>query len=209
MAIRKAIRRPLRGRRPRPPDSGRDDVEKIVSIPEDVILSPQSVAAPPLALLGPDRSRLNQPVVELTWARFGQLATSLARQVRRTFKPDAVVGVAHGGVFVGGVIAGVLRVDFFPVRISRRSRDHRPGKAARLTGQMPRELKRKRVLVVDDVASSGDTLELAKTLLSQVGAREVRTCSLLSREGAYIPDWTALTTSELVVFPWDYDCSLF
>jgi hypoxanthine phosphoribosyltransferase len=70
---------------------------------------------------------------------------------------------------------------------------------------MPRELKAKRVLVVDDVAASGDTLELACKLAVKAGAKEVTTATLVSRENGYQPGWSALTTKALVVFPWDYE----
>jgi uncharacterized protein len=187
------------GRAPLKPD----EVERIVSIPDDVTLSPQ--AQPPLGGLGQDRSALREPARELTWARVDQLVTSLSRQIKRAFRPDAVVGVAHGGVFVGGAVASALGAEFFPVRIARRSRDHGDRPSPRLTAEIPPKLRNRRVLVVDDVAASGDTLELARVLLSRVRAKETRTASLVARAGAYAPDWTALTTSELIVFPWDYE----
>jgi hypoxanthine phosphoribosyltransferase len=74
---------------------------------------------------------------------------------------------------------------------------------------MPKELKGRRVLVVDDVASSGDTLELALALARKVGAREVRTCTLLARPDGFHPDFSARETDEFWVFPWDYDLSLY
>jgi len=151
-----------------------------------------------------DRSAQREAVRELTWAQFDRLVTAMARQIKRSFRPDAVVGVAHGGVFVGGAVAGALQAEFFPVRISRRSRDRVERRRPRLYGQIPKELKGRRVLLVDDVAASGDTLELARALLERVGAKATRTATLVAREGAYVPDWTALTTQELVVFPWDY-----
>ena len=185
-------------------EPGRDLVGRIVGIPEDVTLSPQ--AEPPREGDGRDRSVQQEAVRELTWARFDRLVRRLARQIRHAFQPDAVVGVAHGGLFVGGALASALHADFFPVRISRRSRDHRERKSTpRLSGSIPPELGGKRVLVVDDVSSSGDTLELAKTRLARVGAKETRTASLIAREGGYVPDWVALTTSDLTVFPWDYE----
>jgi hypoxanthine phosphoribosyltransferase len=152
-----------------------------------------------------DRSLPKQSVREMTWQELDRLAQGLAREVQRKFHPDAVVGVAHGGVFVGGVVAAALRCEFFPVRISRRSRDVRTKTAPRMSGAMPRELKGKRVLVVDDVASSGDTLELAKKLLAKVGATKVATACLVAKSGKYRPDWTALRSAELICFPWDYE----
>jgi len=79
--------------------------------------------------------------------------------------------VAHGGVFVGGAISSALGSDFFPVRISRRSRDRSDANKPRMSGEMPRELKGRRVLIVDDVAASGDTLQMANGALFRNGRR--------------------------------------
>jgi hypoxanthine phosphoribosyltransferase len=182
-------------------------VQKIVSIPEDVVLAPQAEAPRGLAAL--ERPQREGAIKELSWAEFDRLVQGIAREVKGSFKPEAVVGVVHGGVFVGGAIASALSLEFFPVRISRRSRDKasREGKP-RLQGEMPAELRGKRVLVVDDVASSGDTLELARALLAKVKAKAVATACLVCREDGYTPDYLALTTSGLVVFPWDYELEL-
>jgi hypoxanthine phosphoribosyltransferase len=152
-----------------------------------------------------DRSRPEARVTELSWAAFDIHLQALARSIVRRFVPDAVVGVAHGGVFVGGALASALGADFFPVRISRRSRVHSTkAQRPRLFGSMPRELKGKRVLIVDDVSASGETLTLAKKLASKVGARVLRTATLVKRTGGYAADFSALTSDALFVFPWDY-----
>jgi len=144
-------------------------------------------------------------VSELSWAGFDAHVQALARLILRAFAPEAVVGVAHGGVFVGGALASALKADFFPVRISRRSRDPgKRGKRPRLSGTMPRELKGRRVLIVDDVAASGETLKLAKKLALKAGAQELRTATLVSKKAGYAADFSALTSDALVVFPWDY-----
>lgn len=179
------------------------EVQTLVSIPSDVVLAPQAEA--PRHQRGSDRSRSRSGVRELTWPRFDALVHGIARELKKDFAPDVVVGVAHGGVFVGGALASALRVDFYPVRISRRSRDKVVRKNPRMTGEMPAELKGKRVLIVDDVAASGDTLELARALAEKLKPKEVRTAALVRREDGYEPDWSALQTDELVVFPWDYE----
>jgi hypothetical protein len=177
-------------------------VEKLVSIPSDMILAPQVEA--PRQLTGRDQSSQQRSVQELTWAEFDRAVHALAATIGKSFKPQAVVGVAHGGVFVGGALSSALGCDFYPVRISRRSRDKGTTKP-KLSGEMPSELKGKRVLIVDDVASSGDTLELATALARKVGAKEVNTASLVARPGGFAPGFCALPTDALVVFPWDYE----
>jgi hypoxanthine phosphoribosyltransferase len=153
---------------------------------------------------GRDRSAAPGEVRELAWKDFDVLVRSLARKVLRDGRPQAVVGLAHGGVFVGAAVARALSCEFFPVRITRRSRDLKSSQIPRMLGKMPKELKGKRVLIVDDVSSSGDTLELAQTLAKQVGARGIRTAVLIKRPTGYEPHFFALRTDELVVLPWDY-----
>jgi hypoxanthine phosphoribosyltransferase len=199
----------------KPSPQSKQQVEKLVSIPTDVVIAPQ--AEVPRLPSGRDLSRHKSSVQELTWADFDRAVQTLARSIQKTFKPEAVVGVAHGGVFVGGALSGALGCEFYPVRISRRSRDKAsaPGakKAAKaltgpkpkLSGDMPKELKGRRVLIVDDVAASGDTLELATSLALKAGAKTVETACLVTRPQGFTPDHYALPTDSLVVFPWDYE----
>jgi hypoxanthine phosphoribosyltransferase len=128
----------------------------------------------------------------------------MALAIRKSFKAESVVGVAHGGVFVGGAISSALGCEFFPVRLTRRSRDRSDVGKPQLSGELPRELKGRRVLIVDDVAASGDTLEMAIRLAREVGAREVMTACLVARPEGYAPDFRALSTDAFIVFPWDY-----
>ena len=69
-------------------------------------------------------------VRELGWAAFGEVARALAAQIARRYRPAVVVGIAKGGVFVGGALAAALGADFYPVRIEKRRRDWRLGRFA-------------------------------------------------------------------------------
>lgn len=154
------------------------------------------------AVLG-DRSFSRHAAQELSWAEFDRQVQDLARKAL-SFKAQAVVGIAHGGVFVGGAVASALKVEFFPVRLTRRSRDSETRLPAGLSDDMPRELEGKRVLIVDDICSSGDSLEMATRLARSAGASKVKTAALVTRPNGARPDFTAFTTDTFYVFPWDY-----
>lgn len=138
---------------------------------------------------------------EIGWAAFGEVARQLAIRIAQRFRADAVVGIAKGGVFVGGALAAALSADFFPVRIEKRSRDAGALDAA---AELP-DLSGKRVLVVDDVSATGQTLARGRALARKAGAKEVRTAVLVKRrKGGARPDFAAMETDELVLFGWDY-----
>jgi hypoxanthine phosphoribosyltransferase len=106
-----------------------------------------------------------------------------------------VVGVATGGVFLGGALALPLHAEFHAVHMDR--------KAKRLEGELG-DVRGKRVLVVDDVTVSGQTLAAARAAVTKAGAADVRTAALVVRPGRSRPDFHAVETSDLVVFGWDY-----
>ncbi len=72
-----------------------------------------------------------------------------------------------------------------------------------MAAELP-DLKGKKVLVVDDVASTGATLARARALARKAGAKEVRTAVLVARPRGARPDFAAFETDELVLFGWDY-----
>jgi hypothetical protein len=138
---------------------------------------------------------------ELGWAAFGEVARALAAEIARRYRPAVVVGIAKGGVFVGGALAAALGAEFYPVRIEKRRRDG--GALPEPIQELP-DLRGKKVLVVDDVASTGATLARARALSRKAGAKEVRTAVLVARPRGARPDFSAFATDDLMLFGWDY-----
>jgi hypothetical protein len=138
-------------------------------------------------------------VREFTWFEFAEVVRDLAASISAKFHPDIVLGVAKGGIALGGALAGPLQADFQPVRVEKRARDPN----GRTTASVP-DARGRAVLVVDDVCSTGKTLAKARELARRSGARDVRSAVLVVRPRGSRPDWFALETDEVIVFPWDY-----
>lgn len=137
--------------------------------------------------------------LDVSWALFGELCRVLALRVYQDYDPDAVVGIATAGVIPAAVVADILQVDFYAMKISRR----RAGGAPELLSSVPVQTAGRRVLLVDEITTSGDTLRLALAGLRDVVPAEIRTATCFSRPAGYAPDYHALETDALVVFPWD------
>src|SRR5687767_15836276 len=108
-------------------------------------------------------------MLELSWDVFGELCRALAVKVAQSgYKPDLVIGIAKAGVIPGAVIASILRCDFFSMKISRDVGVERVRSRPKIFSETPREAQNRNVLIVDEIATSGETLRMALNALRQV-----------------------------------------
>lgn len=141
--------------------------------------------------------------MELSWEMFGELCRALAMRVARDYDPEMVVGIARAGVIPAAIVASLLRIDFYSMKISRREGDEKVRERPAVLSAAPSQAQGKRVVLVDEVATSGDTLRLALAAVRDVHPAEVRTATTFVRPMGYKPDYHALETDQTIVFPWD------
>jgi hypoxanthine phosphoribosyltransferase len=142
-------------------------------------------------------------VLELSWEVFGELCRALAVKVAREYDPDMIVGIARAGVIPGAIIASILRVDFFSLKITRRSGAEEAFDQPRLLSSAPPQARGQRVLIVDEICTTGETLRMAIAAVRAVNPTEVRTASSFVKSGQFRPDFFAVETDATVIFPWD------
>lgn len=142
----------------------------------------------------------------LTWAGFGHASRELAQTVVDSgYRPDVVVAVARGGLPVGGALSyalgtkgvGTLNVEFYT------DVDERLPAPVVLPPLLDTDaLDGMKVLIADDVADTGETLALVKSLMEQYAA-EVRTVVLYTKPRSIIqPDYSWKDTDLWITFPW-------
>ena len=140
----------------------------------------------------------SQEIFELSWELFGELCRALALKVYREYDPDLVVGIATAGVIPAAVIADILQVDFYSLKITRRA----VGGPPEILSSAPPQAAGQRVLLVDELTTSGETMRLGLATLRDVRPQEIRTAASFCRPSGYHPDFHALATDALIVFPW-------
>lgn len=136
------------------------------------------------------------------WVLFGELARVLALRVARAFDPEVVVGIATAGVVPGAAVAAMLDRPFHSIIVSRRYRADSVRDTPAVLSGAPADVLGKRVLIVDETCTSGDTLRLARAAIINAGASETRT-AVSFKTGTYKPDYFALETEARIVLPWD------
>ncbi|MFO7322352.1 MAG: phosphoribosyltransferase family protein [Chloroflexota bacterium] len=139
----------------------------------------------------------------ISWEDFHGLCKSLA-SAAADFRPQIILAVGRAGYYPGTLIAHMLQTEIFPVRVSRRVNDEIRYKRPKWIVKPPKDVKDRRVLIVDEICDSGETLQKVKKRAEKLGAKAVRTAVLYSHtHGQNIPDYIGLITDELVLNPWD------
>lgn len=154
-------------------------------------------------VMAPEGTLRDMGVLELSWDVFGELSRALAVNVAREFDPEMVIGVATAGVIPGAVIASILRKDFFTLKITRRSGMERVHEHPKLLTAAPNQARGKRVLIVDEICTTGETLRMALAAVRAVNPAEVHTATSFVKAGGFKPDFYAVETDATVIFPWD------
>lgn len=140
---------------------------------------------------------------KISWKQFHQMCKKLACKVSQD-DFDIIIGIARAGLYPATLVAGMLRKEFFPVRITRRKNDKIKWKRPIWKTDVPNEVRGAGVLVVDDVSDSGETLSVVSKRLKEKGAKEIKTGVLILHSWANpMPDYYALRSDECVIFPWD------
>ena len=151
---------------------------------------------------GIDYSR-REGVLPISWQDFHGLCRALAEAVA-PWQPEIILGVARGGLYPATLISHILQVELYPIRLTRRVRDIPTFERPQWRVEPPGEVADRRVLVVDEISGSGETLTMVKERALALGAAEVRSAVMYAHTwGTDAPDYIGLISDALLINPWD------
>jgi hypoxanthine phosphoribosyltransferase len=139
----------------------------------------------------------------ISWQLFHGLCKGLVVAVSR-YRPEIILPIGRAGYYPGTLIAHMLRVEPYPIRISRRVKDIVTYQSPQWLVEPPPEVRNRRALVVDEICSTGETISMARQQVEALGARGVRSAVLYAHtKGVSVPDYVGLITDALILNPWD------
>ena len=144
----------------------------------------------------------------LTWNDVTHLIEHLMPQIERAF--DALLLITRGGIIPGGMIAERLDINYIltaAVRFPAEIKDKRLAWPTFL--QFPEDdlLSERRVLIVDDIWSGGETIMTVVGRVESAGGRAA-TAVLHYRPGRNLfrqagPTYYAAITDAHIIYPWE------
>jgi uncharacterized protein len=139
----------------------------------------------------------------ISWEDFHGICKGLAVAVE-SFQPEIIIAIGRGGFYPGTLLSHMLQVELYPVRVSRRVNDIIQYENPQWRVRPPELVADKRVLLVDEISSTGETIQVVKAEVEHLGAKEVRSAVMYVHTwGTETPDYIGLVSDELLLNPWD------
>ncbi len=146
----------------------------------------------------------------VSWDEVCRLARTVVHKIVRSgYNPDIIIGIARGGLVPARMVCDLLLLDeIISIRTEHWGTASRKQKA-RIKFTLPKEanLSGKKVLVVDDVADTGDSFFLIMDYLKERGSLDIRTAVFQYKTSStFTPDYWGEKLEEWnwIIYPWAF-----
>ena len=147
---------------------------------------------------------------KLSWDDVGKITDELANKIKASgFKPEFIIGIATGGLIPLYFLTKKLDDIDNVLTITATSYDKDRKKDLKILYLPEVDLSGKKVLLVDDISETGDTLKKISEILRddyKVGELKTATLGVNTEKTRFYPDFYIVEEKGgWVVFPWEKD----
>lgn len=119
---------------------------------------------------------------------------------------DKIIGITRGGAIPGVLLSHKLSINLYTIGLKTYDNDVQTDKIE-VYGLDPVfyvNCKNKKILIVDDICDSGQSINILKDLFSRCTTVPPKFATLYYKPTAsVVPDFYAKTTENYIVFPWE------
>lgn len=146
----------------------------------------------------------------VSWPKVEAWVESVIATLRKDgFSPEIVIGMARGGMVPARLICDHLVVkNLFTVKTEHWGLTATPDGKAKLAQALSIDITGRRVLIVDDITDTGQSLTLARDHVAGLKPKALKTATMLHIEHSIIrPDYFARAVAKdqwtWFIFPWN------
>jgi hypoxanthine phosphoribosyltransferase len=141
------------------------------------------------------------------WNDICRLCKDLAKKIKASrYRVDVIVAVARGGWVPARILADLLEIkELYSVKTEHWGMVATITGEAKITQPLNVSLDGKNVLIVDDVADTGETIKVVKEHVKNLMAKETRIAVIdYKKTSKFIPDYYAAEMEgwKWIVYPW-------
>ena len=148
----------------------------------------------------------------VSWNEIEKWTRNVASQIRKEgFAPEICIGLTRGGWIPSRLICDHLRIkDLHSVKTEHWGITATKDGEAKLAAPLTVEIAEKRILLVDDITDTGQSMKLAFEHARSKGSADVRSATLLHiAHSKFKPDFYALEVPAAewtwFIFPWNFN----
>ncbi len=141
-----------------------------------------------------------------TWNQIYEMLLEQSEKIRKNhYQPDIIVGIARGGLVPARILTDLLETpQIATIKIEFYVDIAQPSIQPILKQPLNVPVNSKKILLVDDISDSGQSLKMAKQHLQEKGANETKIATLYAKPTTQtMPDYVEKTADRWIVFPWE------
>jgi hypoxanthine phosphoribosyltransferase len=153
-----------------------------------------------------DKNSEGDRFLTLSWKDIEEASISVAEKISASgFTPQVIIGVLRGGWIPARILSDLLNLsDVGAIEIKFYKGIEERSERPVITQPLVCDVKDKSVLIVDDVADTGKSLQVALGAVSLYGPKQIKSVSLYVKPwSVIIPDFYYAQTDKWIVFPWE------
>ncbi len=144
----------------------------------------------------------------MDWNYFYKLAKQVADKINSSdYKPEIIIGLARGGWVLARILCDLVGVkDLISLKVEHWGITATPDGTAKLKHPINVDLTGKKVLVVDDISDTGESMRVAVEYIKTLNPSEIRTASLQHLTcSKFRADYVGeVLPWRWVIFPWNF-----
>lgn len=153
----------------------------------------------------------------LEWSDITRIVNNMAIEIKKSYKPDIIISVVRGGMVPSVILSHLLNVrNVENIKAKETVSDEINAQKQEIVIEENinlKEIKGKRVLIVDDILGSGQTIRKIKEVTKKWSPKDIKVAICMinednwekSNNGEYknIIDYLGEKIRGWVVFPWE------
>ncbi|EQB71186.1 MAG: hypothetical protein AMDU1_APLC00032G0007 [Thermoplasmatales archaeon A-plasma] len=145
----------------------------------------------------------------VSWDDIERWCDEVRKQIVNTFSPDLIIGLSRGGLVPARILSDSLWIkDLLSIKTEHWGITATQDGKAVLRDPGVLNIKGKRVLIVDDITDTGQSMKLAHEFVRKQNPAEVKTATMLHiTRSSFVPDFYGEEITEKnwawFIFPWN------